>query len=418
MSSSDFNPFVAAIPAVAPKVAYEPPVFKTFQERKRENEMARRILAESSMPNTPTDSPSISTPPASFRPVPMGTPPVLQDVKDMFSSPQVSEMPVPSINGPPPRRTATPTSTPTRGSSSRPLPTPTSPPPLPSSDNFGNGAGPSSFVATIERSDTISSIRSLDRVGFSPRRPLPQPPVGVVTSRSLDRGSPSRPQRHSRINGYAIRGTSPVEEEGEMSDSGISVTPTKRPMETPNDTPSKMILPTIVISTEVVPGTPPVPIIVLPAGDSPESIERAAVPSINVPSIAISPTPEDALGTPNPTRDSQVTFTTPPMIRVSSEDADEAVALSIGTSSPVSLATAHIPRIETTKAIICAGCRELIVGRVVNAMQKRFHPRCFKCDQCGDLLEHVSSFEWDGKAYCHLDYHDVRTLWITRRSMG
>lgn len=36
--------------------------------------------------------------------------------------------------------------------------------------------------------------------------------------------------------------------------------------------------------------------------------------------------------------------------------------------------------------------------------------RCFRCDQCGELLEHVSSYENDGKAYCHLDYHEVCRL--------
>ncbi|KAG8684807.1 hypothetical protein FRC09_015131 [Ceratobasidium sp. 395] len=54
----------------------------------------------------------------------------------------------------------------------------------------------------------------------------------------------------------------------------------------------------------------------------------------------------------------------------------------------------------------CAGCDGAIVGRIVSAMGVRWHPHCFKCDDCGTLLEYVSSYEHEGKAYCHLDYHD------------
>ncbi|KAG6890254.1 hypothetical protein C0992_002663 [Termitomyces sp. T32_za158] len=54
----------------------------------------------------------------------------------------------------------------------------------------------------------------------------------------------------------------------------------------------------------------------------------------------------------------------------------------------------------------CGGCGEGIVGRIVNAMKQRWHPGCFRCTVCGELLEHVSSYEWEGKAYCHLDYHE------------
>ncbi|KAF9513816.1 hypothetical protein BS47DRAFT_1295829 [Hydnum rufescens UP504] len=54
----------------------------------------------------------------------------------------------------------------------------------------------------------------------------------------------------------------------------------------------------------------------------------------------------------------------------------------------------------------CSGCREPIVGRIVSAMGQRWHPTCFKCVECGELLEHVSSYEHDGLPYCHLDYHE------------
>ena len=57
--------------------------------------------------------------------------------------------------------------------------------------------------------------------------------------------------------------------------------------------------------------------------------------------------------------------------------------------------------------LICGGCDGPIVGRIVNAMGARWHPGCFRCAVCDALLEHVSSYEHEGRAYCHLDYHEV-----------
>ncbi|KAL0959951.1 hypothetical protein HGRIS_011615 [Hohenbuehelia grisea] len=57
-------------------------------------------------------------------------------------------------------------------------------------------------------------------------------------------------------------------------------------------------------------------------------------------------------------------------------------------------------------ALVCAGCGKALVGRIVSAMGLRWHPNCFKCTVCSELLEHVSSFEHEGRPYCHLDYHE------------
>ncbi|KZV59813.1 hypothetical protein PENSPDRAFT_383189 [Peniophora sp. CONT] len=56
--------------------------------------------------------------------------------------------------------------------------------------------------------------------------------------------------------------------------------------------------------------------------------------------------------------------------------------------------------------LACGGCGQPIAGRVVSAMGARWHPGCFRCCVCDELLEFVSSFEGDGRAYCHLDYHE------------
>lgn len=58
--------------------------------------------------------------------------------------------------------------------------------------------------------------------------------------------------------------------------------------------------------------------------------------------------------------------------------------------------------------LACGGCGGPIVGRIVSAMGVRWHPGCFRCSDCNSLLEYVSSYERDGKPYCHLDYHEVR----------
>ncbi|KAG1753633.1 uncharacterized protein EDB91DRAFT_409256 [Suillus paluster] len=54
----------------------------------------------------------------------------------------------------------------------------------------------------------------------------------------------------------------------------------------------------------------------------------------------------------------------------------------------------------------CGGCGGPIIGRIVSAMGQRWHPACFCCSACNELLEHVSSYEHEGKPYCHLDYHE------------
>lgn len=67
--------------------------------------------------------------------------------------------------------------------------------------------------------------------------------------------------------------------------------------------------------------------------------------------------------------------------------------------------TIAVTTFETDTAIICGGCDCPIIGRIVNA-NKRFHPQCFTCTTCSEPLEHVSSYEYNGQAYCHLDYHE------------
>ena len=81
-------------------------------------------------------------------------------------------------------------------------------------------------------------------------------------------------------------------------------------------------------------------------------------------------------------------------------------------------ARAQIDPQQRRGGLICGGCDGPIVGRIVNAMGARWHPDCFRCTVCDALLEHVSSYEHEGRAYCHLDYHEVGVpsllLWFGR----
>ncbi|KAF9078163.1 hypothetical protein BDP27DRAFT_1310900 [Rhodocollybia butyracea] len=61
--------------------------------------------------------------------------------------------------------------------------------------------------------------------------------------------------------------------------------------------------------------------------------------------------------------------------------------------------------------LTCPACARPIVGRIVAAMGMKWHPDCFRCTVCDELLEFQSSYEGVGedgikRPYCHLDYHE------------
>lgn len=64
------------------------------------------------------------------------------------------------------------------------------------------------------------------------------------------------------------------------------------------------------------------------------------------------------------------------------------------------------PKIKKN-SIRCGKCDKNIMGRIVSAMNARWHPECFRCTVCETFLEHVSSYEHDDRPYCHLDYHEL-----------
>jgi len=143
-----------------------------------------------------------------------------------------------------------------------------------------------------------------------------------------------------------------------------------------------------------------------------EEVQRTQTPSPAVPQIQVVDVPG-------------ISFTEPeedgggPSITISvTEDNPSPIPKFLpmpATSSPQQRARSapalvNLDRARRNPGLSCGGCGGPIMGRIVNAMGARWHPECFKCTTCNTLLEHVSSYEHDGKPYCHLDYHEVRFL--------
>ncbi|WVR04102.1 hypothetical protein IAU60_001101 [Kwoniella sp. DSM 27419] len=477
------SPFtVEAVPSPTPRVSYDAPVFQTFQDRKRAKAMAVQAQAagsptwsgQSTSPvNTRSDN--LSSQPPVLPPLPLrSTSRPTAATMAMMGSPSshVGPPPMPPVRARSPATAALPS--PTRPPTSRALLSPGSIPssravetslpvtPLqsqpssPLSPTIPNvhGAQPHPLQAQLERSDTISSVKSLDRMGFSTspvKRALPKPPVGVNSSRSLDRGIPTgsgsinsleagTKKTHSRKQPSVVD-EHPADAEGALPAGMEALTINKRSPRSPAVSVNRPPSPSIPIQA---------PSIVLPEPDEVKEADRrtpakfSPLPAIVVPDSdgsSTASTDDEAEGgaannmTPKvrtATKSSSpgFEFSGLPTIAVSSSNtADETEYSGISIVVPsVTFGNPATPSAEDRKtipsaplstnrtpdqriyhagsAILCAGCNNPIIGRIVNAMNQRWHPQCFGCAECGELLEHVSSYEWEGKAYCHLDYHD------------
>ncbi|KAJ7494599.1 hypothetical protein B0H11DRAFT_2002530 [Mycena galericulata] len=138
------------------------------------------------------------------------------------------------------------------------------------------------------------------------------------------------------------------------------------------------------------PSTPQIPSISFP-DDSPPSTQ-VSVPQINFPG-------DDDGGGPTINVQDVDSKPAPQVFEV------PGISFAGGQPSQRSL-PARPPTASQRRGLACGGCGGSITGRIVNAMGLRWHPECFCCTICNELLEHVSSYERDGKAYCHLDYHE------------
>lgn len=271
-------------------------------------------------------------------------------------------------------------------------------------------------------SETVTSVMSLDRYGsISPDpRPLPAPPLGVGPSKSLDRGShsmaPIFPSRGGPAAGSSLRKAleqcSPVKPSIPLDHSDVRgppfSTPSKREQVQPTES-SIIEVPILVLPADDTNGRPSSPAkTTLPQrpgasrGYSFSTIPRISVesraaeedcapPSIEIPTFSF---PDDA--DPDPSQG--------PSIRV---DTGSDSYRDVNSRKPIAQTEGRGPSNITGPGIFCDRCDGVIIGRIVTAMDRRWHPECFQCSVCRTLLEHVSSYEHDGHAYCHMDYHDV-----------
>ncbi|CAN9513534.1 unnamed protein product [Ophioblennius macclurei] len=63
--------------------------------------------------------------------------------------------------------------------------------------------------------------------------------------------------------------------------------------------------------------------------------------------------------------------------------------------------------VQTVAKGVCGACCKPIVGQVVTAMGRTWHPEHFVCTHCQDEIGSRNFFERDGQPYCEKDYHNL-----------
>ena len=215
-------------------------------------------------------------------------------------------------------------------------------------------------------------------------------------------------------------------------------------------------------------GARPLPSVLPSTSVLPVSTNSApAIPTINLPDPPSIPIRDSTTTSTDAFSASPISFSAIPSISVnepaipsiSFSDASEPTSVKHGSSRPSpfkrplpcpsSTAPAHTslphwsPSTHSRPTAQCAACALPIAGRIVSAASQRFHPHCFTCFHCGELLECVAFYpeptfhreirltrietrasdpdapdEIDGQTatddgdsslrfYCHLDFHEL-----------
>lgn len=66
-----------------------------------------------------------------------------------------------------------------------------------------------------------------------------------------------------------------------------------------------------------------------------------------------------------------------------------------------------LPTVRNKGGLFCGGCGAAILGRSINTMGANWHPGCFRCAACDQLLENLAMFEHEHRLYCSLCYYEV-----------
>ncbi|XP_045559005.1 paxillin isoform X5 [Salmo salar] len=67
----------------------------------------------------------------------------------------------------------------------------------------------------------------------------------------------------------------------------------------------------------------------------------------------------------------------------------------------------HKLGVQTVAKGVCGACCKPIVGQVVTAMGRTWHPEHFVCTHCQEEIGSRNFFERDGAPYCEKDYHNL-----------
>lgn len=63
--------------------------------------------------------------------------------------------------------------------------------------------------------------------------------------------------------------------------------------------------------------------------------------------------------------------------------------------------------VNTAQKGCCSACDKPIVGQVITALGRTWHPEHFTCNHCCQELGTRNFFERDGHPYCEPDYHNL-----------
>ncbi|KAK7933944.1 hypothetical protein WMY93_004840 [Mugilogobius chulae] len=67
----------------------------------------------------------------------------------------------------------------------------------------------------------------------------------------------------------------------------------------------------------------------------------------------------------------------------------------------------HKLGVQTVAKGVCGACCKPIVGQVVTAMGRTWHPEHFVCTHCQEEIGSRNFFEREGQPYCEKDYHNL-----------
>ena len=67
----------------------------------------------------------------------------------------------------------------------------------------------------------------------------------------------------------------------------------------------------------------------------------------------------------------------------------------------------NIHGVSTVAKGMCAACKKPILGKVLDALGRQWHPEHFTCASCETELSNATYYESNGRPYCEKDYHEL-----------